>query len=256
MDKEHANFERVFNDVREHLTPKVLPVEIPVGDGPQFRGIINLLTQTCQLFKAGSKAGNTKRCRFPRVPGRVRPLRGAAHRGGGGHRRRAAGEVPLRGEHPREQVVPAMKKAMLAGEIVPLFCGSGELQHGVRPLLTEMVEPLPAPEFLRRWRPPWWDGSSRRCPSPTLATCPSSGSIPADQERRRGVERGAQRRREAESPLGAAGPGASGSGRAEPRRYRVGRQAEGHPHRRYLLAAGASGPAPPLEFPEGEAPRP
>ena len=53
---------------------------------------------------------------------------------------------------PREEVVPAMKKAMLAGEIVPLFCGSGELQHGVRALLTEMVELLPSPA---ERKPPW-----------------------------------------------------------------------------------------------------
>ena len=57
MDKEHANFERVFNAIRERLTSKVLPIEIPVGDGFRFPGIINLLTRTCQLFKPGSKVG-------------------------------------------------------------------------------------------------------------------------------------------------------------------------------------------------------
>lgn len=146
MDKEHANFERVFNDVREHLTPKVLPVEIPVGDGPQFRGIINLLTQTCQLFKAGSKAGE-----YEEVP--VPPEYQDAFARYEEQLTEAVAatdddllEKYLSGESiPREQVVPAMKKAMLAGEIVPLFCGSGELQHGVRALLTEMVELFPSP---------------------------------------------------------------------------------------------------------------
>src|SRR4051812_44517225 len=33
MDKEHADFDRVFNDISEHLTSKVIPIEIPVGDG-------------------------------------------------------------------------------------------------------------------------------------------------------------------------------------------------------------------------------
>src|SRR5688572_1900182 len=47
MDKEHADFERVFNDVKEHLTPKVVPVEIPVGDGHDFHGIVNLFTGQC-----------------------------------------------------------------------------------------------------------------------------------------------------------------------------------------------------------------
>ena len=146
MDKEHANFERVFNDIREHLTPKVLPVEIPVGDGPQFRGIINLLTQTCQLFKAGSKAGE-----YEEVP--VPPEYQDAFSRYEEQLTEAVAatddellEKYLSGESiPREQVVPAMKKAMLAGEIVPLFCGSGELQHGVRPLLTEIVELFPSP---------------------------------------------------------------------------------------------------------------
>ena len=146
MDKEHANFERVFNDIREHLTPKVLPVEIPVGDGPQFRGIINLLTQTCQLFKPGSKAGE-----YEEVP--VPPEYQDAFTRYEEQLTEAVAatddellEKYLSGESiPREQVVPAMKKAMLAGEIVPLFCGSGELQHGVRPLLTEMVELFPSP---------------------------------------------------------------------------------------------------------------
>ena len=146
MDKEHANFERVFNDIREHLTPKVLPVEIPVGDGPQFRGIINLLTQTCQLFKPGSKAGE-----YEEVP--VPPEYQDAFSRYEEQLTEAVAatddellEKYLSGESiPREQVVPAMKKAMLAGEIVPLFCGSGELQHGVRPLLTEMVELFPSP---------------------------------------------------------------------------------------------------------------
>jgi len=149
MDKEHANFERVFSDIREHLTPKVLPVEIPVGDGPQFRGIINLLSQTCQLFKAGSKAGE-----YEEVP--VPPEYQDAFSRYEEQLTEAVAatddellEKYLSGESiPREQVVPAMKKAMLAGEIVPLFCGSGELQHGVRPLLTEMVELFPSPAEL------------------------------------------------------------------------------------------------------------
>ncbi len=150
MDKEHANFQRVFNDIRDHLTPKVLPVEIPVGDGQQFRGIINLLTQTCQLFKPGSKAGE-----YEEVP--VPPeYREAFTRYEEQLTEAVAAtddellEKYLSGDSiPREQVVPAIKKALLAGEIVPLFCGSGELQHGVRPLLTELVEILPAPSELK-----------------------------------------------------------------------------------------------------------
>ena len=150
MDKEHANFERVFEDVKEHLSPKVLPVEIPVGDGLQFRGIINLFTQTCQLFKPGSKAGEYEEVPVPpeyqdafaRYAEQMTEAVAATDD--------ALLEKYLAGESiPRTEVVPAMKKAVLAGEIVPLFCGSGELQHGVRALLTEIVELFPGPAELK-----------------------------------------------------------------------------------------------------------
>ena len=150
MDKEHANFERVFADIRDRLTAKVLPVEIPVGDGFQFRGIINLFSKTCQLFKAGSKTGEYEEVPIPAE------FEDAASRYGEQMVEAVAAtddallEKYLGGESlSREEVVPAMKKAMLAGDIVPLFCGSGEQQHGVRALLTELVELFPAPSEIK-----------------------------------------------------------------------------------------------------------
>jgi len=151
MDKEHANFEKVFNDVRERLTPKVLPVEIPVGDGPHFRGIINLFTGTCQVFKSGSKIGEYEEGPIPpeyedvfsRYTDQFTEAVAATDD--------SLIEKYLAGERlSREEVVPAMKRAMLAGEIVPLLCGSGEHLYGVRTLLTEMVELFPAPSELPR----------------------------------------------------------------------------------------------------------
>ena len=57
MDKEHAEFEKVYRQIKQLLTPKVIPVEIPVGEGQEFHGIINLFSQKCHLYKMGSNAG-------------------------------------------------------------------------------------------------------------------------------------------------------------------------------------------------------
>jgi elongation factor G len=146
MDKEHANFEKVFNDIKEHLTPKVLPVEIPVGDGFNFKGIINLFTGTCQMFRPGSKTGEYDEGPIPaayqdvftRYTDQFTEAVAATDDG--------LIEKFLGGEKlTREEVVPAMKKAIRAGDIVPLFCGSGEHLYGVRTLLGEMIELFPSP---------------------------------------------------------------------------------------------------------------
>ena len=175
MDKEHADFERVFQDVKAHLTPKVVPVEVPIGDGPDFHGIINLFSGHCHNYKKGTAKGE-----YEVVP--IPPEYQQRYQEYNEQLTEAVASTDdelieryLGGEEiPREQFIGAVKKAMLAGQIVPLFCGSSTLTYGVRTLLKKMVELLPAPG--RRSTPPpsatrrSWDGSSRPSPRPTWAT--------------------------------------------------------------------------------------
>ncbi|HEU5116577.1 MAG TPA: GTP-binding protein, partial [Isosphaeraceae bacterium] len=49
MDKEHADFERVYGEIKALLTERVVPVEIPIGAGESFRGVINLFSGKAHL---------------------------------------------------------------------------------------------------------------------------------------------------------------------------------------------------------------
>ena len=146
MDKEHADFEDVFADVKEHLTPKVVPVEIPVGNGADFHGIINLFSGNYHLYKKGTKSGEYEKGpvppeyqeKFERYS--VLLTETVASTDDNLLERYLGGE-----QIARDEVIAGMKKAMLAGEIVPLFCGSGELTYGMRALLKKMVELFPSP---------------------------------------------------------------------------------------------------------------
>jgi elongation factor G len=146
MDKDRANFERVFDDVKGHLSSKIVPVEIPVGNGPDFHGIINLLTGTTQLYKKGTKNGE-----FDEVPLPDEYKEEFAKYDQALVEAIAATddellERYLGGEEiQRPDIVRVLKKGLLAGEIVPLLCGSSTLTYGMRALLTDMVELLPSP---------------------------------------------------------------------------------------------------------------
>ena len=146
MDKENADFESVFRDVKEHLTPKVVPVEIPVGDGHDFHGIVNLFTGRCHNYRKGTKSGEYDLTDIPpELEERFRQYteqltEAVASTDDALIERYLSGETI-----PREELVAVMKRAMMAGEVVPLFCGSGELTYGMRTLLTEMVELFPSP---------------------------------------------------------------------------------------------------------------
>ncbi len=146
MDKEHADFERVFADVKEHLSRKVLPLEIPVGDGSEFHGIINLVTGRMHDYRPGTKSGEYEEKDVPEdraaLYARYNELfvETIAASDDTLTERYLAGEAI-----PREEMVAVLKRAVAAGEIVPLLVGSGELTYGMRALLTGMVDLLPSP---------------------------------------------------------------------------------------------------------------
>src|SRR2546421_147067 len=146
MDKEHADFERVYGQVKERLTPKVIPVEIPVGEGPAFHGIINLFSKKCHMYKKGTKAGEYEEVDVPPE------YQARFERYSKGLIERIAEtddtllERYLGGEEiGRDEAIAAMKAGMAKGELFPLFCGAAELTYGLRALLAKMVELLPAP---------------------------------------------------------------------------------------------------------------
>jgi len=146
MDKEHAHFESAFEDVRDHLSPKVVPVEVPVGDGRDFHGIVNLFTGKCHEYRKGTRSGEYDEIDVPPEVAETvsryteQLVEAVAATDDALIERYLAGETI-----PREEIAGVMKRAMLAGEVVPLLCGSGELTYGTRTLLTEMVELLPSP---------------------------------------------------------------------------------------------------------------
>jgi len=146
MDKDRADFERVFDNVKAHLSPKVVPVEIPVGNGPDFHGIINLLTGTTHFYRKGTKSGEYEDVPMPDEYKETyakydqQLIEAIAATDDALLERYLSGE-----EIPRSAIVPVLKRGLAAGEIVPMLCGSASLTYGVRALLTEMVELLPSP---------------------------------------------------------------------------------------------------------------
>jgi len=143
MDKENADFARVYEDVRTHLTPRVVPVEVPVGDGRGFHGIVNLFSGHCHEYK-GSR-GEYEVVPVPKeLEAQVKHysdqlLEAVAATDDGLIERYLGGE-----EIPRAEFTAAMKHAVVTGAVVPLFCCSSDLTYGTRTLLKEIVELLPS----------------------------------------------------------------------------------------------------------------
>ena len=146
MDRENASFDRAFAQIREVLTDGAIPVEVPVGDGSDFRGIVNLFSERAHVYRAGADRGEYDE---QEVPEELAGLEEEWHTElveTVATTDDALLEAYLEGEElERERVLEAMKAAMLRGEIYPVFCGSGAKAWGVRAIMNKMVELFPAP---------------------------------------------------------------------------------------------------------------
>jgi elongation factor G len=145
MDKEHADFERVYQQIKDRLTSKVIPVEVPIGNGPGFRGIMNLFTRKAYLYRKGTKSGEydevdipaEEQATFDRFHQELIEAISATDD--------TLLERYLEGvEIGRDEAIQGMKEAMKRGDLFPLFAVSAELTNGVRALLTEIVQLMPS----------------------------------------------------------------------------------------------------------------
>ncbi len=54
LDREHASFENVLTELQDAFGAGVAPLELPIGAGPDFHGIADLLTDKAYIYDSGS----------------------------------------------------------------------------------------------------------------------------------------------------------------------------------------------------------
>jgi elongation factor G len=146
MDKEHADFDKAIREIREHITDKVVVAEIPIGSGEDFRGIINLFTGRAHVYRGGTITGEYDAVDIPDdLKDEADTLRTELFEAIATTDDTLLERYLEGGEISTADALAAMKHAMLAGELVPVFCGAAEKTWGVRALLEALVEIVPSP---------------------------------------------------------------------------------------------------------------
>jgi elongation factor G len=146
MDRDNASFEKCFNEIREALSGEAIPVEVPIGSGESFRGIVNLFSNKAHIYEGTSSKGEYEETEIPsELLDTVEQYREQLIETIAATDDELL-EAYLEGEElDREKVLAAMSAAMWRGELFPIFCGSGDSGRGVRAVMTKLVELMPSP---------------------------------------------------------------------------------------------------------------
>ncbi len=145
MDRTGANFWRTIDMIKDRLGARPLPIQLPIGAEEQFMGMIDLIGLKAWTFP-GSLGTNPVEVPIPdSLAGQVETLRDSLVE----HIAETDDELLARfldGETLTEaELRSGLRRATIAGELVPVLCGSSLRTKGVQLLLDAVVDYLPSP---------------------------------------------------------------------------------------------------------------
>ncbi len=145
MDRVGADFWRTVQMIRDRLAAVPVPIQIPIGREGTFKGYIDLLEQQGVIFTddLGTKSEATA------IPAEL-VAEAKKHRDEMIERIAETDEALtlkyLEGEPITvEELRAALRKATIAGQLVPVLCGSALKNKGVQAMLDGVVHYLPSP---------------------------------------------------------------------------------------------------------------
>ena len=157
MDKPGADFEMCIAGIRKRLGANAIPVQYPIGQGGEFRGIVDVLQEVAIFYDQESEG---RRWHEEPIPAELKPrideLRKELVDACAEQDDRLL-ERYLAGEHlHRDDLLAAMRKGVVAGKINPVLVGSALRNKGVQRLLDAVCYYLPSPldiTSIKGWHP-------------------------------------------------------------------------------------------------------
>lgn len=147
LDKESANFVGALEELAQSFGSEGVPLQIPIGSGEKFEGIINLINMKAYKF-SGGKASESD------IPAGM--LSEAQE-----YRKKLIEKIAESddsllekylegGELTQEEIIKGIKEGSLSRRFIPVVCGSAVKNIGIPQLLDTILLCLPSPIDLVR----------------------------------------------------------------------------------------------------------
>ena len=145
MDRLGSDFGGVMKQLREKLGASPVPIQLPIGSGADFCGVVDLLAGKALYWDDDQEL----ELREAEIPEDLQVAFDAARQNL--WEAVAEGddellELFLEGEAlPVDRVVKVLRNQTIASQLIPVLCGSGLKNKGIQPLLEAVVDFLPSP---------------------------------------------------------------------------------------------------------------
>ncbi|MCG9890269.1 MAG: elongation factor G [Thermosynechococcaceae cyanobacterium MS004] len=145
MDRTGADFYKVYGQIRDRMRANAVPIQIPIGQENDLRGIVDLVTMRALIYNndAGTDITETdipEDIKEKAEEFRLKLIESVAETDD------ALTEKYLEGQPLTDaEIRTALRKGTISGTIIPMLCGSAFKNKGVQLLLDAVIDYLPAP---------------------------------------------------------------------------------------------------------------
>ena len=147
MDRTGADFVQALDSMKERLKANAVPVQIPIGSGALFKGVIDLITAKAIIWHDATKGATWDEIDIPADlreqarHWRINLLESVAEYNDELLMKYLEGESIT-----PEELRSTVRKATLNLDITPVFCGSAFKNKGIQRLLDGVLDYLPSPQ--------------------------------------------------------------------------------------------------------------
>ncbi len=150
MDKDTANFSRAVGEIEKAFETETLPLQVPIGSGESFKGVVDLIKMKAFVFNSG-KSEETE------IPSEVLPeveeykkklIEKIAESDDALLEKYLEG-----GDLSDDEIIKGVKEGSLTKRFIPVTCGSALRNIAVPQLLDTAILCLPSPAEMARIAP-------------------------------------------------------------------------------------------------------
>ena len=147
MDRQGSNFLNVCKQVKEMLGSHALPLQIPIGNEADFKGVVDLINFKGIVWNEEDQGMTFKEVEIPSEvldearEYRSKLLEAVAEFDDNLLEKYFEDENSL----TEREILDALREATISGKVVPMMCGSAFKNKGVQTMLDMVMEILPSP---------------------------------------------------------------------------------------------------------------
>lgn len=146
MDRVGANFFKVYDQMKSRLKANPVPIQVPIGAEEKFAGVVDLVKMKAIYWDEASQGMKYEMRDIPaELVDTCKEWREKMVESAAEANEEVMNKYLETGELSEAEIKQALRTRTIAGEIVPMLCGSAFKNKGVQAMLDAVIDYMPAP---------------------------------------------------------------------------------------------------------------